>query len=169
MIEINKVMLRPTFSGGKSVFGTDRAQIPQADMGADTVNVMKLAYQIYLESDSWKEKRDTILKRRGRKCFACRTTEGMITLHHVTYARVGNELPKDLVILCWECHKKVHDLGGGWKGIRRLKHPAKWAEEKRKRKEKKKQRQQKKSFVNRMLSGPVKIYSPEEIQTFQGV
>lgn len=119
----------------------------------------KEAYLIYLNSPEWKAKREQILKRRGNKCRACKSTENL-HLHHITYARLGFELPKDLVILCKICHEKVHLLGGGRKGLNRLINPKKVA--------KRKERNKRKSFVAKMLSGPVKVYTPDGIASYQG-
>lgn len=66
-------------------------------------------YNKYIQSDDWKK-----VKARHKEaglsdeCLNCGTPEG-ITLHHRTYARLGNERLTDLIPFCWRCHKKVHD------------------------------------------------------------
>lgn len=66
----------------------------------------KTEYQDYLQGDHWKRVRNRF---KGCKCLGCATCEG-ITLHHVNYARLGNELDADLRPLCWSCHQEVHRL-----------------------------------------------------------
>lgn len=36
-------------------------------------------------------------------------SEHKLHVHHLTYARVGNEEPGDLRVLCFQCHQKAHD------------------------------------------------------------
>ena len=36
-------------------------------------------------------------------------SEHKLHVHHLTYARVGNEEPGDLRVLCLQCHQKAHD------------------------------------------------------------
>ena len=31
-------------------------------------------------------------------------------VHHKTYDNVGKERPEDLILLCPDCHKKVHQI-----------------------------------------------------------
>jgi hypothetical protein len=65
------------------------------------------AYAWYLGSAFWRERRDFILHRAGHTCEKCgkrRATE----VHHLTYLRVFQELPSDLVALCKPCHTEIH-------------------------------------------------------------
>jgi len=64
----------------------------------------KQTYQEYLNSDHWQSVRARFS---GRVCLVC-DTDKEITLHHVTYARLGQELDRDLRPLCWPCHQAVH-------------------------------------------------------------
>lgn len=67
-------------------------------------------YQDYLDSPKWSTLRNKIFLARGHQCQDClsRRKRGL-TLHHVTYARVGGrELPEDLRILCNKCHRTAH-------------------------------------------------------------
>lgn len=68
-------------------------------------------YQAYLNSETWKHKRNKFLRKRNRRnrCKLC-FGYGPVDVHHVTYARVGGrELSKDLKALCRDCHQFVHD------------------------------------------------------------
>jgi 5-methylcytosine-specific restriction endonuclease McrA len=60
----------------------------------------------------WMELRNSILIRDGYKCQACKGVEDL-QVHHVKYVRGGkiwDSPAKDLVTLCRECHKKVHEV-----------------------------------------------------------
>jgi hypothetical protein len=57
------------------------------------------AYHWYLGSAFWRERREFILGRANHICEKCekrRATE----VHHLTYIRVFQELPSDLIALC---------------------------------------------------------------------
>ena len=68
------------------------------------------AYVRYLGSAAWARKRAETLARADGKCEACGAgvPEGEAEVHHLTYARVGEELPEDLVALCPGCHRRAH-------------------------------------------------------------
>lgn len=67
-----------------------------------------LTYKDYLQSPYW-----DAAKRRYYdaglpcQCLVCGSTS--YVLHHRSYARIGCELPRDLVALCPSHHKQVHD------------------------------------------------------------
>jgi hypothetical protein len=69
----------------------------------------KEKYHLYLETDSWKEKRATKLNEAGYKCQLCNSESGL-QVHHRTYERVFNEDLADLIVLCRGCHKKFHNI-----------------------------------------------------------
>lgn len=70
---------------------------------------MRIDYDTYMSSKEWYN-----LKGRHKaaglasQCLSCSRTD-KLTLHHRTYKRFGNEDLTDLIPLCWECHKSVHD------------------------------------------------------------
>jgi len=61
----------------------------------------------YLFSEWWVSSRAMMLKIYKHKCAECETRK-RLTVHHETYERLGEELPEDLVVLCWDCHQAVH-------------------------------------------------------------
>ena len=67
----------------------------------------KSAYQWYLASPSWHERRKYVLKRANGICEKCQKRPAT-EVHHLTYARVCNEWPTDLVALCKQCHAEIH-------------------------------------------------------------
>lgn len=64
-------------------------------------------YSEYLNSAEWYEKRVEVLQRDNNKCVISGRTYNL-QVHHLTYARVGNELLSDLVTLNREIHKLIH-------------------------------------------------------------
>jgi 5-methylcytosine-specific restriction endonuclease McrA len=67
-------------------------------------------YQIYLQSDYWKEVRQLVIKR-DKVCQKCKSTKHF-QVHHLTYVHYQKEKEhlEDLVLLCKNCHKQVHNL-----------------------------------------------------------
>jgi 5-methylcytosine-specific restriction endonuclease McrA len=74
------------------------------------------AYDRYLNSPTWRAKRELAANRYERSCQACATTEAL-HVHHVTYERFGAEDLEDLRVLCSEHHDLAHHLerAGGYK------------------------------------------------------
>ncbi len=64
-------------------------------------------YAAYLHSDHWRLLRLEILSTRGSQCERCKKF-GRVDVHHLTYLRIGRELPSDLQVLCRSCHKAQH-------------------------------------------------------------
>lgn len=72
-------------------------------------------YREYLASDRWREKRREALRVAGYACDACgwhgRGRGGLgLEVHHLDYARLGDELPEDLRVLCDRCHAEAHRM-----------------------------------------------------------
>lgn len=67
----------------------------------------QLAYQAYLGSSVWKQKRKACLHRDRHRCRNCGTTENL-QIHHIKYSKWGTEKLKDLITLCSKCHFTFH-------------------------------------------------------------
>lgn len=66
-------------------------------------------YPKYIKSNAWKRKRELALEFHGRYCRICNSTSSL-TVHHLTYDRLGKEdIKTDLTVLCWSCHKEHHE------------------------------------------------------------
>jgi 5-methylcytosine-specific restriction endonuclease McrA len=65
------------------------------------------AYQWYLGSKFWRERRVDAFRRAKGICEHCNTRPAT-EVHHRTYIRVFNEHPNDLVALCRPCHADIH-------------------------------------------------------------
>lgn len=59
-------------------------------------------------SDEWASIKLDLFLIRGRKCEIC-SSEKNIQVHHKTYKNIFNENPEDLVVVCNNCHVKLHD------------------------------------------------------------
>lgn len=81
------------------------------------VKVTKGNYEEYLKSPHWLRFSQGIKKLR-RKCEDCgidalearHRHKQDLNVHHLTYERVGNEKPEDVVVLCFYCHLKRHGI-----------------------------------------------------------
>lgn len=71
--------------------------------------MIKSKYNLYLESDKWKQMRRKILERDGYKCRICGANYNL-HVHHLTYKRLYNENEEDLITVCESCHKAYHEL-----------------------------------------------------------
>jgi hypothetical protein len=84
-----------------------RAVEPEAKAAPPTADP---EYVRYLNSAAWAAKRAEVLARAAGSCEGCgEAVEGAETeVHHLTYERIGRELPEDLVALCPGCHRRKH-------------------------------------------------------------
>lgn len=64
-------------------------------------------YREYLASAKWKDFKLSLIRLRGNRCEVCNLS-GRLDGHHITYARLGNELPEDVMLLCRSCHDLQH-------------------------------------------------------------
>ena len=71
----------------------------------------KAKHRAYLRSPEWKARRRDALQRADGRCMDCGTTKNL-HVHHLTYKRHGNELARDLRVLCSRCHRRRHRDGG---------------------------------------------------------
>ena len=73
---------------------------------------MPTNYNKYLQSDKWNSIKEKVLRRDNHICQECGNTDKLI-VHHKTYEHIFKEAKylDDLVILCKECHWKVHSPG----------------------------------------------------------
>ena len=69
-------------------------------------------YRAYLAGDRWRERRALALKAARYKCDRCgkhgRRGGAGLQVHHLSYDRLGSELPEDLEVLCDYCHRARH-------------------------------------------------------------
>jgi hypothetical protein len=82
-----------------------RAKFESAVQGHDAQ--WRAWYDTYLLSPKWQRLRDKVLSRDAFQCQGCRERRAT-QVHHLTYARVGNELLFDLISVCDQCHGACH-------------------------------------------------------------
>lgn len=66
-----------------------------------------MKYKEYLCTAEWWARRNRAVERAGGYCENCLSSRATC-VHHLTYERVFNELPDDLIALCDSCHEGVH-------------------------------------------------------------
>jgi 5-methylcytosine-specific restriction endonuclease McrA len=64
-------------------------------------------YRRYLQSDHWLAVRRRALEYAEHRCQVCYSPD-RLQVHHRTYARLGQERPADMTVLCEDCHRNVH-------------------------------------------------------------
>ena len=67
-------------------------------------------YEATLRSPEWHRVRRETIRQQGRRCAWC-GGGGRLDVHHLTYTRLGRELPGDVVALCPTCHATAHSRG----------------------------------------------------------
>ncbi|KKK81746.1 hypothetical protein LCGC14_2810350 [marine sediment metagenome] len=63
-------------------------------------------YLVYLKSPVWRRKAARL--KRKRKCCEVCGRGNRLHVHHLTYERIGQERPSDLIVLCEDCHEGHH-------------------------------------------------------------
>lgn len=74
----------------------------------------KKDYSQYLNSEEWDAKKKAKLKEVNYECQRCGIRQKLndipfLQVHHKHYENVKKEDPKDLVVLCDECHEMAHE------------------------------------------------------------
>lgn len=67
----------------------------------------KIDYDIYLNSDEWKELRKECFERDDFRCVRCGSAKNL-NAHHLSYDHLGEHELDDLITLCGRCHTAVH-------------------------------------------------------------
>lgn len=116
-------------------------------------------YLDYLESPKWQRKRQEVFKVQGRRCKVCESSK-RINVHHLTYERLYDELPEDLMVLCHPCHDLVHELGGGFHGVVRLAKLTETARAKKIKAMQRKENRRKKALAKWLKAHPPKQEKP---------
>ena len=68
----------------------------------------EIDYYKYLKTTAWENMRQKTFRRDGFKCVIC-GTEKNLECHHLTYDNLGAELRGDLITLCKDCHRLLHE------------------------------------------------------------
>lgn len=68
-------------------------------------------YYEYMNSWSWRRKREEAFQHYGRKCSICGSCYEL-RVHHRSYMNLGHEPMEDLQVLCQDCHNNLHEDAG---------------------------------------------------------
>lgn len=69
-------------------------------------------YHHQLQGEEWESYRNFILTVKGRECDIC-GSKSVLQIHHKQYIngrKAWEYLPSEVVVLCSECHKKIHSV-----------------------------------------------------------
>lgn len=72
---------------------------------------MRVKYEKYIRSERWYMRARQYYRQYGKQCAVC-NTDDQITLHHMSYAHMGNERDNELVALCKTHHSEYHERNG---------------------------------------------------------
>lgn len=78
-----------------------------------------LRYELYLRSPLWRIRRRIWIAQACGRCEQCGRRWRQLTIHHLTYARLGHERRGDVCVLCWPCHRSHHEATPARPGYRR--------------------------------------------------
>lgn len=90
---------------GPKALSKEKGKIDQEHWVEECRDFWRKNYHIYLQSPYWKSRRDRAMKAHGPTCCVCKGPATQV--HHLTYARLGNERISDLAPVCKVCHEKV--------------------------------------------------------------
>jgi 5-methylcytosine-specific restriction endonuclease McrA len=79
----------------------------QAEFAANREH-RRAEYETYLQSDDWSERRALIMQRDRGVCQGCHKAPAQ-EVHHLTYENCGNEFLWELVAICRDCHRRLHE------------------------------------------------------------
>ena len=90
-----------------SAFWWEMQEIKCSDTNEDV-----FGYKNYLKTAHWKNLRLNIYRKYNRKCCKCGKSLQLrdANAHHLTYDNIGHENEDDLILVCHECHKKIHNI-----------------------------------------------------------
>jgi 5-methylcytosine-specific restriction endonuclease McrA len=82
----------------------------QAEQTRKTLQELKtMPYAEYLKTEHWQQIRNRSLRHAGYRCQICNAKDVPLNVHHRTYERRGEEITRDLIVLCKDCHELFHN------------------------------------------------------------
>ena len=90
--------------------------IPEDEYRAICKELQRLGYKSLKEywlGPHWKKTKDIFKRHRSyqKGCFCCEKTKIKLSLHHMTYVRLGREDFSDCFWVCDDCHYLIHAIG----------------------------------------------------------
>jgi hypothetical protein len=68
-----------------------------------------MKYAEYLQTERWQAVRRAALAGAKHRCERCGWRH-QLEVNHITYERLGHELPGDVEVLCSPCHRRYHGI-----------------------------------------------------------
>lgn len=93
----------------ETMSGQGSRKIGKGELVQALAGIRRERYRMYLQSEQWRKKRAAIIKLDNGKCQVC-GAEKSLHVHHLTYDRIYDEAPYDLVTVCERCHEAIHKL-----------------------------------------------------------
>jgi hypothetical protein len=90
----------------KSLPVVEYFELPEYDKAIQILKSMK--YEDYLHTRHWKWFAKEACDNANHTCQLCNATDTGLNVHHKTYRNRGHETFNDVIVLCSDCHKKVH-------------------------------------------------------------
>lgn len=81
--------------------------------------------EVYLQSSHWQSLRKRVLELSGNSCQICGAND-QLEVHHITYNNLYRERKDDLVCLCHDCHKAIHEYITAHRFYRRPPRKGEW-------------------------------------------
>jgi hypothetical protein len=79
--------------------------------GVRDARLQTMSYAEYLRTPEWDEKRRAAYRKADYRCQLCDASGTELHAHHRSYARRAREREEgDLIVLCANCHKRVHEF-----------------------------------------------------------
>lgn len=74
-------------------------------------SLKSMPYKSYLKTEHWQHFRKEVIEHYDGKCAVC-NSEKDLNVHHRSYKNRGRETFNDVVLLCRDCHSKIHEISG---------------------------------------------------------
>ena len=65
-------------------------------------------YEAHLASEAWRRTCNKVRDRAHGICEGCGERRDAVDVHHLTYENMGNEFMFELVLICRDCHDRLH-------------------------------------------------------------
>ena len=100
--------LRPQTLFNKNKFQSYFEQLEPATN--EKLTARQIEHREYLSTPRWQDKREAVMKRARHHCEGCGAYLGERgQVHHKTYDHWKNEFLFELIYLCKECHRRIHN------------------------------------------------------------
>lgn len=111
-IECGKCQYEVQWAGYKKAEEQSKLVQTVADAAylAKIAHLKQMPYDEYLKTTWWQILRADAMKRARGRCQTCNRNDIPLHVHHRTYEHRGEEPLSDLIVLCEDCHGKLHEV-----------------------------------------------------------